>query len=292
METIRLMARFLRKTKKIYLEKGKNASQRRAHGPSLVREIGFWDNFPIALEFSPGIIAGDMGFPKFRYKKVFFMKIFLDTTDVNQVADFAKSGLVDGVTTNPSLIAKSGESFETLLKKMAQVMDGPISAEVVALDTEGMCCEGRHLAKIAPQIVVKIPLTREGLRACYLLSQEGIAVNITLCFSPMQALMAAKVGATYVSPFVGRLDDIGHDGLTLLEEIRTIFDNYPEITTQILGASIRNQQHVLQCAMMGIDIVTLPPALLASMVEHPLTKAGLEMFMKDWAQTKQEIVSK
>ncbi len=218
------------------------------------------------------------------------MKIFLDTADVAQVKAFAQSGLVDGVTTNPSLVAKSGHSFEELLQEMVTLIDGPISAEVTALDAEGMCAQGRRLAKIGSNIVVKVPLTKDGLQACEQLTQEGIGVNVTLCFTPMQALLAAKVGATYISPFVGRLDDIGHDGLRLLEDIRAIFDNYPDLTTQILGASLRNQHHVLQCALIGVDVVTIPPSLLETMVGHPLTKSGLDTFMKDWATSKKSAI--
>jgi transaldolase len=208
------------------------------------------------------------------------MKFFADTADTKDIADLAASGLIDGVTTNPSLIAKSGRPFAEVIKEICALTPGPVSAEVVALDTEGMLKEGRTLAKIADNVAVKLPLTLEGLKACRALSAEGIPVNVTLCFSANQALLAAKAGAAFISPFIGRLDDIHLDGMTLIEEIRTIYDNYL-FDTEILAASIRSPNHVRLCALAGADVMTAPPAVIRSLVHHPLTDKGLEAFLAD-----------
>lgn len=211
------------------------------------------------------------------------MKIFLDTADLAEIRRAADAGLIDGVTTNPSLMAKSAGDHDPaeLFKEICAAVDGPVSAEVVGLDKDTMVAEGRRLAKLADNIVVKLPLTEDGLRACRALSAEHIETNLTLCFSAPQALLAAKAGATYVSPFVGRLDDIGHDGMELIGQIREIYDNYA-IETQILTASIRHPQHVVDAARIGSDCGTLPPKVLYQLLKHPLTDAGLEAFLADW----------
>jgi transaldolase len=211
------------------------------------------------------------------------MKIFLDTADLAEIRRAADAGLIDGVTTNPSLMAKSAGDHDPaeLFKEICASVDGPVSAEVVGLDKDTMVAEGRRLAKLADNIVVKLPLTEDGLRACRALSAEHIETNLTLCFSAPQALLAAKAGATYVSPFVGRLDDIGHDGMELIGQIREIYDNYG-IETQILTASIRHPQHVVDAARIGSDCGTLPPKVLYQLLKHPLTDAGLEAFLADW----------
>jgi transaldolase len=211
------------------------------------------------------------------------MKIFLDTADLAEIRRAADAGLIDGVTTNPSLMAKSAGDHDPaeLFKEICASVDGPVSAEVVGLDKDTMVAEGRRLAKLADNIVVKLPLTEDGLRACRALSAERIETNLTLCFSAPQALLAAKAGATYVSPFVGRLDDIGHDGMELIGQIREIYDNYG-IETQILTASIRHPQHVVDAARIGSDCGTLPPKVLYQLLKHPLTDAGLEAFLADW----------
>lgn len=218
------------------------------------------------------------------------MKFFVDTADLNDIRDLAATGMVDGVTTNPSLVAKSGSNFLDTIRQICDLVEGPVSAEVAATDAETMEAEGRHLAAIAKNVAVKVPLTWDGLRVCRKLTQSGIMVNVTLCFSANQALLAAKAGATFVSPFIGRLDDAGQDGMTLIREIRQIYDNYPELTTQVLAASARHPQHVTQCALAGADVVTLPPAILRQLVSHPLTDKGLAQFVKDWQSTGQRIL--
>jgi transaldolase len=218
------------------------------------------------------------------------MRFFIDTADVSEIADLASTGLVDGVTTNPSLIAKAGGNFLDLIAKICALVDGPVSAEVTALEASQMIAEGRKLAKIAPNVAVKLPLTWDGLKACKALSAEGTLVNVTLCFSANQALLAAKAGAAFISPFVGRLDDIGIDGMDLISDIRQIYDNYPALTTEILAASIRTPLHLKQAAEIGADIATIPPAVLRAVVKHPLTDAGLQTFLADWAKTGQSIL--
>ena len=217
------------------------------------------------------------------------MKFFVDTADVAEIADLAATGLLDGVTTNPSLVAKAGRDFKTIIREICALVPGPVSAEVAALDYEGMITEGRTLAKIAKNVTVKLPLTWEGLKACKMLTGEVTMVNVTLCFSANQALLAAKAGATFVSPFIGRLDDQGLDGMELISEIRTIYDNYETLSTQILAASIRTVNHVKQAAMIGADVSTVPPAILKALVKHPLTDKGIETFMADWKKTGQKI---
>lgn len=211
------------------------------------------------------------------------MKFFVDTADTSDIADLAATGLIDGVTTNPSLIAKSGRSFTEVIKEICDLVDGPVSAEVVATDFENMVTEGRKLAKIADNVAVKLPLTWDGLKACRTLSEDGTAVNVTLCFSANQALLAAKAGAAYISPFIGRLDDINIDGMELINDIRMIYDNYL-FDTEILAASIRTVNHVKQSAIAGADVATMPPNVIRSLVKHPLTDAGLEAFLKDAAK--------
>ena len=218
------------------------------------------------------------------------MKFFVDTADVAEIRELAATGLLDGVTTNPSLVAKAGRDFKEIIAEICEVVSGPVSAEVAALDTEGMLKEGRALAKIANNVTVKVPLTWAGLKACKALTSEGTMVNVTLCFSANQALLAAKAGATFVSPFIGRLDDIGLDGMDLIREIRTIYDNYPALQTEILAASIRNVGHVRQAALIGADVATVPPGVLKALVAHPLTDKGVEMFLADWKKTGQRIV--
>ncbi|MCG3267836.1 fructose-6-phosphate aldolase [Yoonia sp. I 8.24] len=208
------------------------------------------------------------------------MKFFVDTAEIDQIKELNDLGMVDGVTTNPSLIAKSGRDILEVTKEICDLVDGPVSAEVVALDAEGMIAEGRKLAKIADNIAVKVPLTWAGLKACKTLSDEGTMVNVTLCFSANQALLAAKAGATFISPFIGRLDDINIDGLDLIEDIRTIYDNYG-FDTQILAASIRNANHMSDCAKIGADVATAPPAVIKGMANHVLTDKGLAGFMAD-----------
>jgi transaldolase len=218
------------------------------------------------------------------------MRFFIDTADLNEIADLASTGLVDGVTTNPSLIAKAGGNFLDLIAKICDLIEGPVSAEVTALDAAQMIAEGRKLAKIAPNVAVKLPLTWDGLKACRALSAEGTLVNVTLCFSANQALLAAKAGAAFISPFIGRLDDIGIDGMDLISDIRQIYDNYPALTTEILAASIRTPLHLKQAAEIGADIATIPPSVLRAVVKHPLTDAGLQTFLADWAKTGQSIL--
>ena len=208
------------------------------------------------------------------------MKFFVDTADTKDIADLAASGLIDGVTTNPSLIAKAGKPFAEVIAEICTLTPGPVSAEVVAIDYDGMMKEGRKLAKIADNVAVKLPLTLDGLKACKALTSDGIAVNVTLCFSANQALLAAKAGASFISPFIGRLDDIHIDGMELIEEIRVIYDNYG-FATEILAASIRSPNHVKLSALAGADVMTAPPAVIRSLVNHPLTDKGLEAFLAD-----------
>ena len=217
------------------------------------------------------------------------MQLFLDSTDVAVLRDLATTGLVDGVTTNPSLIAKSGRNMLEVIKEICDLIPGPISAEVASTKADGMLAEGRKLAAIAPNVVVKVPLTREGLVATRQFAHEGIATNVTLCFSAAQALLAAKAGATYVSPFIGRLDDHGADGMDLISEIRAIYDNY-SFDTEILAASIRTPAHVTAAALAGADCATIPPDVFQALFKHPLTERGLDQFMADWAKTGQSIL--
>ena len=217
------------------------------------------------------------------------MKFFADTADTADIADLAATGLLDGVTTNPSLIAKSGRDFIEVTREICGLVDGPVSAEVVALDHAGMMREAEILRKIASNVCIKVPLTLDGLKTCKALTGEGTMVNVTLCFSANQALLAAKAGATFVSPFIGRLDDMGQDGMELIRDIRTIYDNYVELRTEILAASIRTVGHVRDAAMIGADVVTVPPAILKALVKHPLTDKGLELFLADWKKTGQKI---
>jgi transaldolase len=213
------------------------------------------------------------------------MKLFIDTGNIKEIEALVPLGIIDGITTNPSLLAKEPGDYRDNLKRICQLVKGPTSAEVVAKDFEGMLREGRDLSTIDEHIIVKVPLTREGIRACKTLSSEGIRVNVTLCFSPTQALLAAKAGATYVSPFVGRLDDIATSGMGLIREIVDIFENY-QFTTEILVASVRNQVHIIEAARMGADICTCPAAVIESMFKHPLTDIGLEKFVKDWEKAQ------
>lgn len=218
------------------------------------------------------------------------MKFFIDTADFNEIRDLASTGLVDGVTTNPSLIAKSGAKFLDLIPQICEVVSGPVSAEVAATDFDTMLAEGRKLSKIAKNIAVKVPLTPAGLKVCRTLSDAGTMVNVTLCFSAGQAILAAKAGATFVSPFVGRLDDTGQDGMELIHDIVQIYRNYPALKTEVLVASIRGPQHVIQAAKLGAHVGTLPPAALRSLFSHPLTDKGLSAFVADWAKTGQSIL--
>ncbi len=218
------------------------------------------------------------------------MKFFIDSADVNEIRELAATGLVDGVTTNPSLVAKTGGNFAEIISRICKIVDGPVSAEVTATEAERMVEEGRKLASIAPNVTVKVPLTWDGLKACRTLSQAGIPVNVTLCFSANQALLAAKAGAAFISPFIGRLDDVGEDGMTLIRDIRQIYDNYSSLTTEILAASIRHPQHVKQAAMAGADVATVPGAVLRQLVQHPLTDKGLAQFLADWQKTGQSII--
>lgn len=217
------------------------------------------------------------------------MQLFLDTTDTAVLKDLAATGLVDGVTTNPSLIAKSGRNMLEVIAEICGVVSGPVSAEVAAMDADGMLAEGRKLAGVAPNVVVKVPLTRAGLTATAQFAAEGIQTNVTLCFSAAQALLAAKAGATYVSPFIGRLDDHGAQGMDLITEIRAIYDNY-DFDTEILAASVRNPVHVTQAALAGADCATIPPAVFEALFKHPLTEQGLQQFMADWSKTGQSIL--
>lgn len=217
------------------------------------------------------------------------MQLFLDTTDTAILKDLAATGLVDGVTTNPTLIAKSGRPMLEVIAEICDLVEGPVSAEVTSTDAAGMLAEGAKLAAVATNVVVKVPLTRDGLIACAEFAVQGIATNVTLCFSAAQALLAAKAGATYISPFIGRLDDYGMQGMDLISEIRAIYDNY-EFDTEILAASIRNPGHVTAAALAGADCATIPPSVFLDLFKHPLTEKGLEMFLSDWAKTGQSIL--
>ena len=216
------------------------------------------------------------------------MKFFVDTANIDEISELSEMGVVDGVTTNPSLIYKSGRDFKEVIKEIARIVSGPISAEVTSLDKNEMIDQGLELSKIANNIVIKVPLTEHGLIACKNLSKKSIKVNVTLCFSSSQALIAAKMGATYISPFIGRLDDIGNEGLNLIEEIITIYNNYPDrLSTEVLVASIRSPLQVVQVAQMGADVATIPPKIIKQMIKHPLTDIGLNSFMEDWKKTGQ-----
>jgi len=217
------------------------------------------------------------------------MKFFVDTADVAEIRDLAATGLLDGVTTNPTLISKSGRPMLEVIKEICDIVEGDVSAEVAATDFDGMMSEGTKLAALAKNVAVKVPLTWDGLKACRALRQAGHRVNVTLCFSANQALLAAKAGATFISPFVGRLDDINLDGMELIEDIRTIYDNY-DFDTEILAASIRTPNHVKQAAMAGADVATVPASVLKALVKHPLTDKGLENFLADWKKTGQSIL--
>lgn len=217
------------------------------------------------------------------------MKFFVDTADIADIKELAETGLLDGVTTNPSLIAKSGRDFLEVTKEICDIVDGPVSAEVVALDHATMMKEAETLRKIADNVCIKVPLTIDGLKTCKKLTSDGTMVNVTLCFSANQALLAAKAGATFVSPFVGRHDDNGFDGMALISDIRTIYNNYENFTTEILVASIRNPIHVLESALIGADVATMPPAVIKGLFKHILTDKGIEGFLADWAKTGQSI---
>ena len=218
------------------------------------------------------------------------MKIFLDTAELTEIRRAADAGLIDGVTTNPTLLARAakGRDAKEIFREIAEIVDGPVSAEVVGLDADTMISEGRRVAELHPNIVIKVPLTEDGLKACRVFRSEGIGVNVTLCFSPLQALLAAKAGATFISPFVGRIDDIAYDGMELISQIRQIYDNYG-MDTQILVASIRHLQHVVESALLGADCATIPPKVLWQMAKHPLTDKGIEAFTKDWESLGQEL---
>ena len=217
------------------------------------------------------------------------MKFFVDTAEINDIEELNATGLLDGVTTNPSLIAKSGRDFKEVVKEICGIVDGPVSAEVASTEYDTMLAEADVLSKIADNVVIKLPLTWDGLKACKTLTSKGIKTNVTLCFSANQALLAAKVGATYISPFVGRLDDINAEGMDLIEDIRQIYDNYA-FTTEILAASLRTVNHVSQAALAGADVATIPPGVIKKLVDHPLTDKGLAGFIKDWKATGQTIL--
>ncbi|HYF22180.1 MAG TPA: fructose-6-phosphate aldolase [Caulobacteraceae bacterium] len=217
------------------------------------------------------------------------MQLFIDTAETDLIRELAETGLVDGVTTNPSLIAKSGRPMTEVIAEICDLVEGPVSAEVAAVEAAAMIAEGEKLAKISPNVAVKVPLTFEGLKATAALARQGIMVNVTLCFTPTQALLAAKAGAAFISPFIGRLDDAGEDGMELIREIRAVYDNY-EFDTDILAASIRNTRHVSDSAIAGADAATIPPAVFRELVKHPLTDRGLDQFLSDWAKTGQSIL--
>ncbi len=218
------------------------------------------------------------------------MKFFVDTADLNDIKELAATGLLDGVTTNPSLIAKSGRNFLDLVAEICEVVEGPVSAEVAATDFETMLREGRKLAKISPRVAVKVPLTPAGLKVCKALSTIGTMVNVTLCFSAAQAILAAKAGATFVSPFVGRLDDVGTDGMGLIADICQIYKQYPSFTTEVLVASVRHPMHVVAAAKLGAHVATMPPSVIHLLFNHPLTDKGLAQFVADWQKTGQTIL--
>ncbi|MAF48711.1 MAG: fructose-6-phosphate aldolase [Rhodospirillales bacterium] len=218
------------------------------------------------------------------------MKFFIDTADIDDISALAETGMIDGVTTNPSLVAKTGRAFTEVIAEICAIVPGPISAEVTATEAEGMIEEGRKLAAIAGNVAIKVPLTPDGLRACKALSDAGTMVNVTLCFSAAQAILAAKAGATFVSPFVGRLDDIGSDGMELISDICEIYANYPEFGTEVLVASVRHPMHVIEAARIGAEVVTIPPKILRQLYNHPLTDKGLAAFLADWEKTGQTIL--
>jgi transaldolase len=218
------------------------------------------------------------------------MKFFIDTADLGEIRDLAATGLVDGVTTNPSLVAKTGRNFLDVVREICAIVPGPVSAEVTATDHPTMLAEGRFLARLARNVAVKVPLTPDGLKTCRALAAEGTMVNVTLCFSAAQALLAAKAGASFISPFVGRLDDVGSDGMALIADIVEIYRNYPGLKTEVLVASIRHPMHVIAAAKMGAHIGTVPPGVLRQMFQHPLTDKGLAAFLADWAKTGQSIL--
>jgi transaldolase len=218
------------------------------------------------------------------------MKFFIDSAEISEIKEILAYGLLDGVTTNPTLIAKSGRKFQEVIAEICAIVDGPVSAEVAAVDFVGMIREGEILSKIAKNVCIKLPITMDGLKACRHFSDKGIQTNMTLCFSAAQAILVAKAGATFVSPFVGRLDDIGQDGLNLIEEICQIYCNYESFKTQILAASIRNPIHITEAAKMGADVATIPAKVLKQLISHPLTDKGLETFVKDWESTGQKII--
>jgi transaldolase len=218
------------------------------------------------------------------------MKFFVDTADINDIKDLAATGLLDGVTTNPTLIAKSGKQFIPLIEEICSVVKGPVSAEVASTDYETMSKEGKKLAAIADNVAVKVPLTPAGLKVCKELSDTGTMVNVTLCFSAAQAILAAKAGATFISPFVGRLDDLAQDGMQLIHDIVTIYNNYPEFYTEVLVASVRHPVHIIESAKLGADVVTCPPAVIKQLYNHPLTDKGLAAFVDDWKKTGQSIL--
>jgi transaldolase len=216
------------------------------------------------------------------------MKLFLDTAEISEIREVASWGVLDGVTTNPTLVAKSGRPFVEVVREICDLVEGDVSAEVIATDADGMIREGRELAKIHPNVTVKVPMTTDGLQATRTLSSEGIRVNVTLIFQASQALLAAKAGATYVSPFIGRLDDISQDGMELIREIRAIFDNFPDLGTEILAASVRHPIHFTQAAVAGADVATIPFKVAQQLVRHPLTDQGLAAFLKDWEKVPAE----
>jgi transaldolase len=218
------------------------------------------------------------------------MKFFVDTADTKEIADLAATGLLDGVTTNPTLVAKAGKNFLELVAEICKLVPGPVSAEVASTDYETMLKEGKKLAKIAKNVAVKVPLTPAGLKVCKALSDEGTMVNVTLCFSAAQAILAAKAGAAFISPFVGRLDDVGQDGLRLIEEIVNIYNQYPAFTTEVLVASVRHPIHITESAKMGAHVVTCPPDVIRKLYNHPLTDKGLAAFVDDWKKTGQSIL--
>jgi transaldolase len=217
------------------------------------------------------------------------MKFFVDTAEIAEIRELAETGLLDGVTTNPSLIAKSGRKITEVIAEICEIVSGPVSAEVAATEYKQMLKEAAVLKEIASNVTIKVPLTPDGLRACHTLSQKGTMVNVTLCFSAAQALLAAKAGATFISPFVGRLDDIGQNGMDLIADIVQIYANYPAIKTEVLVASIRNPIHLVEAAKIGADVATIPPAIIKQLYKHPLTDSGLAAFLKDWAGTGQTI---
>lgn len=218
------------------------------------------------------------------------MKFFIDTADLNEIKELATTGMVDGVTTNPSLAAKQGMNFKELIAEVCKVVPGPVSAEVTAMDYDTMMKEAEVLRKIARNVTIKVPLTQDGLKVCRALSAEGTMVNVTLCFTCGQAILAAKAGATFVSPFVGRLDDLGVNGMQLIEDIRMVYDNYDNFKTQILVASVRSPEHVINAGKIGADVITAPPKVIRQLYHHPLTDSGLKTFAEDWAKTGQSIL--